>query len=254
MEEIPATDPTLSGHVVLITGAARRVGAVIAQLLHAHGMNVVLHYRHSRAEAESLAARLNARRPHSAISLGCDLHDLPGLEALAGAACDHWGRLDVLVNNASSFYPTPVGGVTEEHWEDLLGSNLKAPFFLSQAVAPALKSQQGCIVNITDIHAQRPLKAYPVYSIAKAGLVMLTRSLARELGPEVRVNAVAPGAILWPEREVDEITKQRIIARTSLKRQGTPLDVARAVLFLVRDADYISGEVITVDGGRLLGL
>ncbi len=243
----------LPGRVALITGAARRVGAVIAQVLHGEGMNIALHYRRSRGAAEALCQRLNTERENSAIALDCDLHDTDRLPTLVAQAKAHWGRLDVLVNNASSFYPTPVGTITPAHWDDLLGSNLKAPLFLSQAAAPALREQGGCIVNITDIHAQRPLKSYPVYSIAKAGLVMLTRSLARELGPEIRVNAVAPGAILWPEEEVEEIVKQRIIARTALKRQGHPVDVARAVLFLVRDADYISGEIIAVDGGRLLG-
>ncbi len=245
--------PSLQDRVVLITGAARRVGAVIAETLHQQGMNVVLHYRGSAAAAQALCDTLNRRRPDSAITLACDLRDTDALPALAARAGARWGRLDALVNNASSFYPTPVGTITTQHWDDLLGSNLKAPLFLSQAAAGALRQRSGCIVNITDIHAQRPLKSYPVYSIAKAGLVMLTRSLARELGPEIRVNAVAPGAIMWPEEEMDEIVKQRIIGRTALKRQGRPVDVARAVLFLIRDADYISGEVIAVDGGRLLG-
>jgi len=247
------SSPSLQGRVALITGAARRVGAVIAEIPHQQGMNLVLHYRSSDAEAEALCERLNRQRPDSAITLACELHDTARLPSLAARASAQWGRLDALINNASSFYPTPLGTITEQHWDDLLGSNLKAPLFLSQAVAGALREANGCIVNITDIHAQRPLKSYPVYSIAKAGLVMLTRSLARELGPEIRVNAVAPGAIMWPEREMDEIVKQRIISRTALKRQGQPADVARAVLFLIRDADYISGEVIAVDGGRLLG-
>lgn len=249
-----STSLSLEGRVALITGAARRMGAVIAEVLHGEGMNLVLHYRRSREEAAALCARFNAARPDSAVTCGCDLHDTARLPALVEEALDRWGRLDALVNNASTFYPTPVGGITEAHWDDLMGSNLKAPLFLSQAAAPALRERQGCIVNITDIHALRPLKAHPVYSIAKAGLAMLTRSLARELGPEIRVNGVAPGAILWPEREVEEIVKQRIVARTALKRQGRPVDVARTVLFLIRDADYISGEIIAVDGGRLLGI
>ncbi|MFQ5488122.1 MAG: pteridine reductase [Gammaproteobacteria bacterium] len=253
MSQPPLSPPFLQGRVALITGAARRVGAVIAETLHQQGMNLVLHYRSSGTEAEALCERLNQARPASAITLACDLHDTARLPSLAAQATAQWGRLDALVNNASTFYPTPVGKITGQHWDDLLGSNLKAPLFLSQAVAGPLGEQGGCIVNITDIHAQRPLKSYPVYSIAKAGLVMLTRSLARELGPEIRVNAVAPGAIMWPEQEMDEIVKQRIITRTALKRQGQPADVARAVLFLIRDADYISGEVIAVDGGRLLG-
>jgi len=240
----------LDNRVALITGAARRVGAVIARTLHARGMNVVLHYRSSGNEAEALREQLNAIRPHSAITCPCDLHQTQALDILIEQSAQAWGRLDALVNNASTFYPTPVGAITEAHWDDLVGSNLKAPLFLSQAAAPHLKKHRGCIINIADIHAGRPLKNYTVYSIAKAGLVMLTKSLARELGPEIRVNAVAPGAIMWPEKELDEIVKQRIIAGTALKRQGEPGDVARAVLFLIRDADYISGEVITVDGGR----
>ncbi len=241
---------SLENQVVLITGAARRVGAVIARTLHARGMNIVLHYRASRGEAEALRDQLNAIRPGSAIAHACDLHHTTALEALIEASLQGWGRLDALVNNASTFYPTPVGEITETQWDDLVGTNLKAPLFLSQAAAPHLKKTAGCIINITDIHAGRPLKNHTVYSIAKAGLVMLTKSLARELGPEVRVNAVAPGAILWPERELDEIVKQRIVSGTALKRQGEPGDVALAVLFLIRDGNYISGEVITVDGGR----
>lgn len=240
----------LEGRVALITGAARRVGAVIARTLHARGMNVILHYRASGGEAGALRDQLNAIRPDSAICQHCDLHHTHALDALIQQSLRAWGRLDALINNASTFYPTPVGAITEEHWDDLMGSNLKAPLFLSQAAAPHLRQHQGCIINITDIHAQRPLKNHTVYSIAKAGLAMLTKSLARELGPEIRVNAVAPGAIMWPEKEMDEIVKQRIIAGTALKRQGEPGDVARAVLFLVRDAEYISGEIITVDGGR----
>ncbi len=244
---------SLDGRVALITGAARRVGAVIARTLHAAGMNVVLHYRSSRDEANILRDSLNALRPDSASCLQCELHDTPALEQMAKQAQQIWQRLDVLVNNASSFQATPVGTISEAHWDELVGSNLKAPLFLSQAVAANLRAQHGCIINIADIHAGRPLKNHTVYSIAKAGLVMLTRSLARELGPEVRVNAVAPGAILWPETEMDEGTRREIINATALKRQGDPRDIARAVLFLIRDGDYISGEVLTVDGGRSLG-
>ncbi len=242
----------LKDKVALITGAARRVGAVIARTLHAQGMNVVLHYLSSRNEAEALRDQLNGIRPDSVITLACDLHDTRALAQLTEQSAQAWGRLDALINNASTFYPTPSGIISEEHWDDLIGSNLKAPLFLAQNAAPFLKKSRGCVINIADIHAVRPLKNYTVYSIAKAGLVMLTKSLARELGPEIRVNAVAPGAILWPEKELDEIVKQRIIAGTALKRQGEPGDVARAILFLIRDADYISGETITVDGGRTL--
>jgi len=242
----------LKEKVALITGAARRVGAVIARTLHAEGMNVVLHYLSSHKEAENLRDQLNNIRPDSAITLTCDLHDTSALAQLIEQSIQPWGRLDALVNNASAFYPTPAGTITEEHWEDLIGSNLKAPLFLAQNAASSLKKSHGCIVNIADIHAERPLKNYTVYCVAKAGLIMLTKSLARELGPEIRVNAVAPGAILWPEKALEESVKQRIIACTALKRQGEPDDIARAILFLIRDANYISGATITVDGGRTL--
>ena len=241
----------LSNKVVLITGAAHRIGATTARLLHAEGMNILLHYRHSREAAEALQAELNDIRPDSVTLLQADLHDTHKLPQLIEDAIKVWGQLDVLINNASSFYATPIGTVTEEHWDDLIGSNLKAPLFLSQAAAPHLRQHQGCIVSIVDIHAERPLKEFPVYSMAKAGLVMLTKSLACELGPEVRVNAVAPGAILWPEN-LGETEKEKIISRTFLKRQGAPEDIARAILYLIRDAGYVSGQVLTVDGGRSL--
>ena len=241
----------LTNKVVLITGAAHRIGATTARRLHAEGMNILLHYRHSREAAENLQVELNAMRSDSVHLIQADLHDTTKLPTLVDQALRIWGRLDVLINNASSFYATPVGSVTESHWEDLIGSNLKAPFFLSQAAAPYLRQQQGCIVSIVDIHAERPLKEFPVYSMAKAGLVMLTKSLACELGPEVRVNAVAPGAILWPEN-LGESEKAKIISRTFLKRQGEPEDIARAILYLIRDAGYMSGQVLTVDGGRSL--
>ncbi|HHM04232.1 MAG TPA: pteridine reductase [Gammaproteobacteria bacterium] len=238
--------------VALITGAAHRVGAAIAETLHRGGMNVVVHYRHSREAAEALQRRLVAHRAASVVLLRGDLLNSAALPALVGEAAAVWGRLDVLVNNASSFYPTPLGEVSEAQWDDLLGTNLKAPFFLAQAAAPLLTAAGGAIVNIVDIHAERPLKNHPVYSIAKAGLVMLTRALARELGPAVRVNAVAPGAILWPEHGASAETRHYIISRTALKRQGDPLDVARAVRYLVQEADYMTGQVLTVDGGRSL--
>lgn len=246
-------DHTLPGKVALITGAAHRLGAAIARTLHGHGMNVIIHYRASHAAAERLRDELQALRPASVLLIQEDLLDTARLPVLIQES-HHWqGRLDALVNNASSFYPTPVDGVSEAQWDDLLGSNLKAPFFLSRAAAPLLRQGQGSIVNIVDIHAERPLKGYPVYSIAKAGLVMLTKALARELAPDVRVNAVAPGAILWPDHDAGEETRKLIIARTALKRQGDPQDVARAVAFLLRDAQYMTGQVLTVDGGRSLG-
>ena len=243
---------SLHGKVVLITGAAHRIGATTARLLHGAGANIVLHYRQSKQGAEQLQAELNGHRADSVALVQGDLLDITRLSGIVHEAQAVWGRLDVLINNASTFYPTPVGTITQQHWDDLLGSNLKAPLFLSQAAAPLLKETSGCIVNIVDIHAERPLKQYPVYSIAKAGLVMLTKSPPCELGPEVRVNAIAPGAILWPEHEMDEFTKTRIIERTFLKRQGSPEDIARAALFLIRDADYTSGQILNVDGGRSL--
>ncbi len=243
---------SLIDQVVLITGAAHRVGASMVKMLHACGANIVLHYRHSRQPAEQLAAELNGCRANSVKLLQADLHHTAALPDLVAQAQACWGRLDVLINNASSYYETPVGQVTEVHWEDLLGSNLKAPFFLAQAAAPYLQKSNGCIVNIVDIHADRPLKAYSVYCIAKAGLVMLTKALAKELAPySVRVNAVAPGAILWPE-SIGEQEKEQIIARTALKRTGEPKDIAKAVLYLVRDATYTTGQVLAVDGGRTL--
>ena len=237
--------------VVLITGAAHRIGATTAKLLHQNGMNIVLHYRGSREKAQAVQKELNDKRENSVILIQADLHITNGFPALIEASVKAWGRLDVLINNASSFYPTKMGKATEEQWDDLIGSNLKAPFFLSQAAAPHLKKTNGCIINIVDIHAERPLKTFPIYSMAKAGLVMMTKSLAGELGPEVRVNAVAPGAILWPEN-LDEVAKQRIVSRTFLKRQGEPNDISKTILYLIKDADYVTGQIIAVDGGRSL--
>jgi len=246
------TTALLDGKTALVTGGARRIGARIARLLHAEGMNLVLHYHRSVHEAEALRDELEGMRPNSVALVQADLLDTARLPALAESAHAVWGRLDVLVNNASTFYPTPVGEITEAVWDDLLGTNLKAPLFLSQATAPLLAEHHGCIVNLIDIHAVRPLKGYPVYSAAKAGLYMLTQSLARELGPRVRVNGVAPGAILWPEQSENAAMHEALIERTALKREGSPDDVARAVLFLVRDAGYITGHILPVDGGRML--
>lgn len=242
------TNP-LHGKVTLITGAAQRIGATLAETLHAEGLNLALHYRKSKQAAHALQQKLNARRADSVVLIQADLLDNAKVTHMVQDAIQAWGRLDVLINNASSFYPTPIGSVSDAHWDEIMGSNLKAPFFAAQAAARALSETAGCIINIADIHAERPLKTYPVYSAAKAGLVMLTKALACELAPQVRVNAIAPGAILWPE-DIDEVTQQRIISRSLLKRQGNPDDIARAVLFLVRDAGYVTGQVITVDGGR----
>jgi pteridine reductase len=243
---------TLAGQAILITGAAHRIGAEIARTLHAAGADIIIHYRNSMAGAESLQQELNQQRGNSAQLASGDLLDIGNLENIIDQAMAHYGNLHGLINNASSFYPTPVGSITEQQWDDLVGTNMKAPLFLSQAAAPHLKQTGGCIINIVDIHAERPLKQHPVYSMAKAGLVMMTRSLACELGPDVRVNAIAPGAILWPENEMDQQTQQKIISRTFLKRRGDPGDIARAALFLIMNADYMSGQVLTVDGGRSL--
>jgi pteridine reductase len=242
----------LADKVILITGGVYRLGAQIARVLHASGANLVLHYRSSRDRALKLQAELNEIRENSVVLVQADLLDDSKLPAIIKDASAAWGRLDALINNASSFYPTKVGSIDNEQWDDLMGTNLKAPFFLSQAAAPHLQQQQGCIINIADIHAERPLKNYPVYSIAKAGLVMLTKALACELGPDIRVNAIAPGAILWPESKLDEVTKQRIVSRTFLKRRGEPDNIANAVLFLIRDALYTTGHVLNIDGGRSL--
>ena len=241
----------MQGKVVLITGGAKRVGAAICRRLHAAGANLMLHYRASAGEARLLQAELNHQRKDSVALIQADLLDLGKLPSLIDQTVQTFGRLDGLINNAASFYQTPVGDITAEDWDNLIGADLRAPLFISQAAAPALKKTGGSIVNITDIHAERPLKSYVLYSIAKAGLVGLTRSLARELAPEVRVNAIAPGPILWPDDEsFDELSRQRIISHTPLKREGTPEDVARAVLFLLVDAPYVTGETISVDGGR----
>lgn len=246
------TISALSGKVALITGAAHRIGATTARMLHAEGMNIIIHYRSSRESAQALQKELNAKRKDSVILIQADLLETAKISEMVRQAVKAWGQLDVVVNNASSFYPTPVGKIDEKVWDDLIGSNLKVPLFLSQAAAPHLKKTKGCIVNIIDIHADRPLKNHTVYCIAKAGLVMLTKSLARELGPEIRVNAVAPGAILWPENDMDDLTKKRIVSSIVLKRHGEPEDIAKAVRFLVMDAGYMSGQVLTVDGGRTL--
>jgi pteridine reductase len=247
MTEIPA---------VLVTGAARRVGAAIARLLHGNGVRVMLHYGKSAAEAQTLAAELNDRRPGSAACHGADLLDTAAIQLLVETTVARFGRLDAVVNNASTFFSTPVGAIDDGAWENLIGSNLKGPLFLSQAAAPHLAASAGCIVNITDIHAERPLKGYGVYCAAKAGLLGLTRSLAIELAPAVRVNAVAPGPIQWPDNDESFSPKQRelIVANTPLQRIGQPEDIAKTVKFLIFEAPYITGQVINVDGGQTIHL
>ncbi|MGH8727576.1 MAG: pteridine reductase [Burkholderiales bacterium] len=241
---------------VLITGGAKRVGAAICRRLHAQGMNIMLHYRSSAKEARALATEFNRARAESVALIQADLLKIGALPNLVNETLKAFGGLDVLINNASSFAPTIVGDITEKVWDDLIGTNLKAPMFLSQAAAPQLKKNHGCIVNIVDIHAERPMKNYVVYSAAKGGLASLTRSLARELGPEVRVNGIAPGAIVWPEDAewADELARQRIINQTLLKRVGDPDDIARAALFLILESPYVTGQVIAVDGGRSVSL
>ncbi|MEO8103541.1 MAG: pteridine reductase [Betaproteobacteria bacterium] len=245
-----------SSPAILVTGAARRVGAAIARSLHAAGADVIVHCNHSRADADKLAKEFNTQRAHSAAVVQGDLLACNALKGLIDQAASAFGRLDGLVNNASAFYATPVGAIDEDSWSELIDSNLKAPLFLSQAAAPYLKKSQGSIVNIVDIHAERPLKDFVVYTVAKAGLAGLTRSLALELGPEVRVNGVSPGAILWPEAgksggsTFPEAEQARIVSLTPLMRIGTPQDIAGAVKYLMLDAPYVTGQIIAVDGGR----
>jgi len=252
-ETLAAAHP-LAGKVALVTGSSRRIGAAIVDTLHGAGMSVIIHYCRSFEAAQSLAGRLNGRRPDSARILGADLLDpVPTLERLIDAAADWHDRLDLLVNNASSFYPSPVGQIGEAEWTDLMGTNLKAPLFLTQAAAPWLREAGGSVVNIADIHASHPLPSHPVYCAAKAGLLVLTRALARALAPEVRVNAVSPGPILWPEGdEAPGADRQEVLRHTPLERPGEPGDIAAAVLYLTRDAPYVTGQNLSVDGGRSL--
>ena len=243
----------LDGKVVLVTGAARRIGAAIVTRLHENGARVAIHYRGSADAADALARRLNTVRPQSAATFQTDLLDTERLAPLIDDVVAWGGRLDGLVNNASTFYPTPVGSITEEHWTDLMGSNLKAPLFLSQAAAPHLRRHHGAIINLVDIHAQRPLRNHPVYGPAKAGLAMLTRALAKDLAPAIRVNGVSPGAILWPEEGMSDSAQQTILRQVPLERPGDPADIAGCVLYLLRDAHYVTGQIIAVDGGRSIG-
>lgn len=253
MTDAANSETNLNGQWVLITGAGRRIGACVARTLHSHGANIAIHYRGSAADADALADELNAKRDDSAITAQADLLDSGRLENLVDEVVQQSGRLDALINNASTFYPTPLDEVTEDHWNDLLGTNLKAPLFLSKAAAPHLRAAGGSIINIVDIHSQRPLRNHPVYGPAKAALGMLTRSLARDLAPAIRVNGVSPGAILWPEDGMDEQTEQVILKQVPLRRTGAPEDIANTILFLMKDAPYITGQIIAVDGGRSIG-
>ncbi|MBI1887887.1 MAG: pteridine reductase [Nitrosomonadales bacterium] len=246
----------MQGKVVLVTGGAKRVGAAICRRLHAAGAELAVHYHSSVQEAQALQDELNSLRPKSAAAFQADLLDPDALPKLVHKVVRKFGRLDALVNNASSFYATPLAEVDERQWHDLLGTNLRAPLFLAQAAADELRRSHGCIVNIADIHAERPMHGHLLYSVAKAGLVALTRALAQEMAPQVRVNAVAPGVIAWPDGpEWEDVERRRkIVAHTLLKREGGPDDVARAVTFLIQDAPYVTGQIIAVDGGRSVNI
>ena len=247
------TENSLKDKVVLVTGAARRIGAAIVTRLQENGARVAIHYRGSADDAEKLAATLNDGRPDSAKTFQANLLGARAVANLISAVVEWGGRLDGLVNNASTFYPTPVGTITDEHWDDLVGSNFKAPLFLSQEAVPHLRQVGGTIINIVDIHSQRPLRNHPVYGSAKAALAMLTRSLAKDLAPEIRVNGVSPGAILWPEDGMTEANQQTILRQVPLERAGSPDDIAGCVLYLMRDATYVTGQIVVVDGGRSIG-
>jgi len=238
--------------VILITGAARRIGAELSRFLHQSGYRIILHFHTSEAEALALSQELNNDQPDSCLAIRADLHHLNEVEQLANSALRQWGRIDVLINNASRFYPGLLGEVTADIWDDLMNANLRAPFFLSQALADELRYRRGCIINLVDIHSERPLKDHTVYSLSKAGMAMLTKSLARELGPDVRVNGISPGAVLWPEAELSANAKADILDKTALKHPGSPQDICRTALFLIEQADYISGQILAVDGGRNL--
>lgn len=249
--------PTSTPKVALVTGAAKRIGAEIVRQLHQENFNLIIHYHQSGSAARELAAELNEARDNSAHCIQADLNDIAQIAKLAAQAAQYWQRIDLLVNNASSFYPTPIGSASEDDWNNLINSNLKAPFFLAQALAKNLGEHRGCIINIADIYADKPLKKHSIYSIAKAGNVMLTKTLAQELAPLVRVNGIAPGAILWPddsskspEDKLSDDSKEKMLARIPLQQRGQAQDIARTILFLAQNAPYITGQIVTVDGGR----
>ncbi len=248
---IPENDD-LDRKVALITGGAKRIGASLARTLHAAGMNVVVHYHSSLDAARALQEELNAKRRNSCTLIQCELTGYNKLKPLVDESAHQMGRLDVLLNNASAFFQTPIGETNAQHWDTLLDTNLKAPFFLMQAAALHLKKHRGCIINLIDIYAERPLEDHAAYCASKAGLASLTRSFAQNLAPDVRVNGIAPGAILWPENQHDEVAQKRLISRTPLKRAGQPQDIADTALFLIQNAPYISGQILTVDGGRTI--
>lgn len=248
----------MNNPIALITGGAKRIGAEIVRHLHNNNFNIILHFRHSNSEATALAEKLNLTRPNSVVTLAADLDNTDEIKRLASDSLQCWGKINVLINNASRFYPTPIGSATEQDWNALINSNLKAPFFLAQELASELKNQKGCVINIADIYADKPLKEHTIYSIAKAGNVMLTKSLAQELAPHVRVNGIAPGAILWPElpngntENSNATLVKKILKKIPLDKLGEPNDIAKAVLFLIQEAPYINGQIITIDGGRNL--
>jgi pteridine reductase len=249
--------PTSTTKVALVTGAAKRIGAEIVRQLHKENFNLVIHYHHSEKAAQELVDELNDDRDNSAICIAADLNNFTQVINLAGQAQQYWQRIDLLVNNASSFYPTPIGETGEEDWNLLMNSNLKAPFFLAQALAKNLSDHHGCIINIADIYADKPLKKHSIYSIAKAGNVMLTKTLAQELAPLVRVNGIAPGAILWPddshkkpEDKLSDDNKEKMLAKIPLQQRGQAQDIARAIIFLALQAPYVTGQILTIDGGR----
>ena len=240
----------LEDNVALITGGSRRIGACTARYLHSKGMRIILHYHRSSVDAENLQTELCEIRPNSVVLIPGDLKRISEMKYLVRESVHKLGRLDALVNNASAFYPTPLATATEDQWQAIMETNLMAPYFISQAAAPYLAKNKGVIIHMTDIYAGRPLPGHSIYAASKAGLVSLTKSLAQELGPDIRVNAVAPGAILWPEHATDELSQQRMISRTPLKRAGEPEDIAKTIYFLIAGSQYISGQVIRVDGGR----
>ncbi|WP_101758219.1 pteridine reductase [Oceanicoccus sp. KOV_DT_Chl] len=245
---------TTAQKVALVTGGAQRIGAEICRSLHQQGFNIIVHYRHSKSEADKITTALNQKRAQSAVSIQADLTVTSDALRLAQQAMQQWGQVDVLINNASSFYPTVLGSAQETDWDELINSNIKGPFFLTQALIEPLKQRRGCVINLVDIHSEKPLRDYSIYSIAKAGVAMMTKTLAKELAPDVRVNGVSPGAILWPEQTISDQSKRSIINKIPMQKIGEAADIARTVEFLVVDAPYINGEIITVDGGRSLNM